>query len=53
MNKTLMWVLISVGGTIGAITPSLFGANELSGWSILGSMIGGFAGIWIAYKLSE
>ncbi len=39
-----------VGGTIGSFIPSLWGAGQLSLSSVLFFMIGGFIGIWIAYR---
>ena len=41
-----------VGGTIGSFIPSLWGAGQLSLSSVAFFMIGGFLGIWIAYRLS-
>lgn len=41
-----------VGGTIGSFIPILWGAGQLSVSSIVFFMIGGFLGIWIAYRLS-
>lgn len=42
----------AIFGTVGAYLPVLFGNNELfSIWSILGSMIGGFFGIWAGVKI--
>ncbi len=40
-----------VGGTIGSFIPSLWGAGQLSLSSVVFFMIGGFVGIWIAYRL--
>ena len=40
-----------IGGTIGSFVPSLWGAGQLSMSSLLFFMIGGFLGIWIAYRL--
>jgi hypothetical protein len=40
-----------VGGTIGSLIPSLWGASQLSMSSVVFFMIGGFFGIWIAYRL--
>jgi len=40
-----------VGGTIGSFVPSLWGAGQLSLSSVVFFMIGGFVGIWIAYRL--
>jgi hypothetical protein len=39
-----------VGGTIGSFIPSLWGAGQLSLASLVFFMIGGFVGIWIAYR---
>ena len=42
-----------VGMTAGGLVPMLFGDNNLlDGWGILGGLIGGFVGIWLAYKVS-
>ncbi|MDQ5932350.1 MAG: hypothetical protein WBK76_02870 [Candidatus Saccharimonadales bacterium] len=39
-------------GAIGSYVPALFGdTNLLSGWSILGGMVGGLFGIWVGVKL--
>jgi hypothetical protein len=40
-----------VGGTIGSFIPSLWGAGQLSLSAVVFFMIGGFLGIWIAYRL--
>ena len=40
-----------VGGTTGSFIPSLWGAGQLSLSSVVFFMIGGFVGIWIAYRL--
>jgi len=47
----LIWIFIAIGGGIGGYVPTFFGAGVLSGWSILGTMIGSFAGIWVWKKL--
>lgn len=52
--KSLILLGATVFGTAGAFLPALFGDNDmLSGWSILGSMIGGFFGIWVGVKVSK
>jgi hypothetical protein len=52
MNKTIMYLFITIGGMIGAYLPTLFGADGFSLWSVIGSTIGGLVGIWAAYKIS-
>ncbi len=41
----------SVGGIVGSFVPGLWGAGELSMWSLLFFMVGGILGVWIAYRL--
>jgi hypothetical protein len=40
-----------VGSTLGSFVPALWGAGQLSMASIVCFVIGGFAGIWLAYRL--
>lgn len=53
MNKTMMYIFISIGGAIGGYVPVLLGASGISAWSILGSTIGGIVGIFAAVKLLQ
>jgi hypothetical protein len=54
MNKTVLLIFATVFGIAGSYVPVLFGDNDLlSGWSILGGMIGGFFGIWAGVKISK
>jgi predicted MFS family arabinose efflux permease len=53
MNKGLLYLCITIGGIIGGYIPVLFGAGGLSLISIVGSTIGGFAGIWLAYRIDN
>jgi hypothetical protein len=39
-----------IGGTVGSLIPSLWGAGQLSLSSVVFFMLGGFVGIWIAYR---
>ncbi len=50
-TRALYYLGAGIGGTIGSFVPLLWGASELSGWSIVLSGIGGIAGLWVAYKL--
>ncbi len=51
MRKGPTYIGGFVGGLIGSFIPSLWGAGQLSMSSLLFFMIGGFCGIWIAYRL--
>ena len=51
--KLLVWVGILVGSLLGGLVPRLWGAEALSFSSVLGNLIGGLLGIWVAYKVSQ
>lgn len=54
MNKRTILLFASVFGFIGAYVPVLFGDTDmLSGWSILGGLIGGLFGIWLGVAVSK
>lgn len=53
MNKRLLLLGVGAGGLIGGYIPGLFGISYFSAWSIVGSMLGGIAGLWLMYKLSD
>jgi hypothetical protein len=53
MNKFVMYTFVTIGGLVGAYIPTFFGADGFSVWAIIGSTIGGLAGIWVAYKISQ
>jgi uncharacterized membrane protein YeaQ/YmgE (transglycosylase-associated protein family) len=40
-----------VGSLLGSFVPSLWGAGQLTMSSIVFFMVGGFVGIWVAYRL--
>jgi hypothetical protein len=54
MNKQIIYLMAGIGGTVGAYIPVwFFHQSDLSGMSILGSLVGGIAGIWLAVKLQS
>ncbi len=50
--KSLIWLGMLIGSTLGGLVPSLFGAGILSYWGVLTSGIGAIAGIYLAIKIS-
>lgn len=50
MTKGLLYLGATVGGGIGGYLPIVFGASGFSGWTIIGSFVGGVFGLWAAYK---
>ncbi len=54
MNKLLIMIGVTVGSTIGALLPQLWGDKDLfSGMSIMLGFVGGLIGIWAGVKLSQ
>lgn len=53
MEKSVKYLVISIGMGIGAYLPTFFGASGLGGWSILGTMLGGIASVVFIYKLDN
>ena len=52
-QRPLIWIGMFVGSTIGGLIPDLWGAGFLSFSGILLSGVGGIAGIYIGFKLSQ
>lgn len=54
MNKRVITIMSLLGGAIGGAVPMLFGDDSLfDGWTVLGAMIGGLAGIWLGVWISK
>jgi len=52
-TKSLIWIGVFIGSTVGSFIPMLWGGDLLGVSSILWSTIGGLAGIWGGFKLSK
>ena len=52
-DKLLITIGAGVGSTIGGFVPTLWGAGLLSGWSVVLTAVGGFIGIYLAYKYTR
>jgi len=52
-TKSIIWIGVFVGSTVGGLIPSLWDSNMFSFSSIIGSTVGGLLGIWGAFKLSQ
>jgi hypothetical protein len=54
MNKRIILLFATVFGVLGGYLPTVFGDTDpLSGWSILGGLLGGFFGIWLGVVVSK
>ncbi len=53
--STKAWITLGlfVGGTLGGLLPSLFGASSFGLWAVLTSATGGIAGIFAGYHISQ
>ena len=52
--KLLIWIGITVGGTIGGWAgAAMEHGNWMGGWSILLGAIGSLLGLWLAYKIGQ
>jgi hypothetical protein len=52
-TKKAIFLGMTVGGILGGWIPSLWGAGSFSFQSVLFGTIGGLAGIWAGYKLTN
>ena len=53
-RKTLIWIGLGVGSTVGSIIPELWGSSAfLSMSSIFLSGVGGILGIWAGWKMAD
>jgi len=52
-NKSLVWLGLLIGSTVGGFIPMLWGAGIASFSSIIFSGIGGILGIIIFFKIAQ
>jgi hypothetical protein len=51
-SKQIIMIAMVIGTSVGSAVPLLWGAGFLSLWSVFFTAIGGFAGIYIGYKMT-
>ena len=52
-SKHLVWIGMAIGSAVGGYIPALWDSSLFSISGIIGSMVGGIAGIWAGYKISR
>jgi hypothetical protein len=53
-RKTVIWIGLGVGSTVGSLIPALWGGDALVGFSsIILSAVGGIVGIWAGWKVAN
>jgi uncharacterized membrane protein YeaQ/YmgE (transglycosylase-associated protein family) len=51
MDKKVIFLGMLFGSVIGGYIPTVFGADVFSIYSIIGSTLGAFLGIWLSFRL--
>jgi hypothetical protein len=51
--KSLIWIGLFAGSTIGSSIPMLWGDSFFSMWSVILSAVGALIGIWAGVKLAK
>ncbi len=51
-SKQIVYLSAMIGATVGSFIPALWGADAFSLSSILFSIVLGFFGIWIGYRIA-
>jgi len=51
MNKKVLWMCMAAGSTIGGYLPTFIGQGSFSVASIVGSFVGGVAGVFAARSI--
>ena len=51
MRKGPTYIGGFVGSFVGSFIPSLWGAGQMSIWSLVFFVIGGVVGVWLGYRL--
>jgi len=52
-SKSLIWIFMAIGSTIGGYIPTLWGSGFFSFSSVILTAVGGILGIWLGYRLSN
>ena len=52
-SKSMIWLFLAIGSSVGGFIPTLWGDSFFSLWSVLLTAVGGAFGIWVGYKISN
>lgn len=52
-RKKLVMICMVIGSYAGGYIPSLWGQGAFTFWGVLFTAIGGFAGIYLGFKMSD
>ena len=48
-----MWLCVGFGSTVGGLIPEAWGGSAFGGMSLLLGVLGAFAGLWLAVRLTS
>jgi hypothetical protein len=51
--KPLLWFFILLFSSVGSWIPTLWNTDLFSSWSIFGSAVGAFFGLYVGYKVGQ
>jgi hypothetical protein len=52
MDRRIIWIFVLTGSTVGGLLPEAWGASAFGGASLLLSLLGGLAGLWVGVRLA-
>jgi len=52
-SKSIIWLFMLIGSTVGGFIPTLWGSGFLSMSSVLMTAAGGILGIWLGFRISQ
>lgn len=53
MGRSVIWLCVAVGSTIGGFVPAVWGGSALGVASLLLGAVGGVAGVFVGVRLSS
>jgi hypothetical protein len=53
MDKRVIWLCVLAGTIVGGLVPEAWGGSAFGGMSLLLSVLGGFAGLWVGVRLAS
>ena len=53
MDKRVIWLCVGFGTIAGGFVPEAWGGSAFGGMSLLFSVLGGVAGLWVAVRLTS
>jgi len=52
VDRRIIWLFVLVGSTVGGLLPEVWGASAFGGASLVFSLFGGLAGLWLGVRFA-